>query len=101
MSRHARTRALRAALIVSGLSTLGCGGTAVLEPRETADSRTEGSQTSGSSTGTSTGASTETSTGTGTGTQTTNETCSLNAHPTTERCCDEIGGGWDAQRGVC
>jgi len=85
--------ALRAALVVSGLSiTAGCGGTATL--REDSSSNTSGGSSSGSS-NTSTEGSSNTVVASGEG-------CDPNAEPTTQACCDERGGRtWDASSGSC
>ena len=84
--------ALRAALVVSGLTvTAGCGGTATLEAESGA---TTSSSTSGSS-NTSTNGSSNTVVASG-------QACDPNAEPTTQACCDERGGRmWDAASGSC
>lgn len=89
--------ALRAAIVVSGLSlTAACGGTATLRDREPTNGTTtttgsaNGSTTTGSSNG-----STENTTASG-------PSCDPNVEPTTAECCDERNGrAWDAASSTC
>jgi hypothetical protein len=78
--------ALRAALVVSGLTLTGCGGTATLRDREpTNDTTTTGSSNDTSNETTVSGPS-----------------CDPNTEPTTAECCNQQGArAWDAATGTC
>lgn len=79
--------ALRAALVVSGLTLTGCGGTAPLRERE---------PTSG--TATTTGA----SNGSTENTTARRASCDPSAELTTAECCNQQGGRtWDAATATC
>lgn len=80
--------ALRAALVVTGLTlTAGCGGTATLREREPAN------DTTGSSDEASSDTSNEDATA---------SACDPSAEPTTEVCCNQQGARqWDASSGTC
>lgn len=86
--------ALRAALVVSGLSlTAGCGGTATL--REESTTPSDGSDRSDTSNTSNTTDSSNTVVDA-------SQPCDPNVEPTTQACCDERGGRmWDASSGSC
>lgn len=75
---------VRAALVVSGLSlTAGCGGTATLHD-ETTTTPTRGANTNRETPDTVAAPS-----------------CDGTAEATTEACCNQRGGMWEAENGAC
>lgn len=81
--------ALRAALVVSGLSAAACGGSQAASP-EPASNASNGS-----------GSSSNGSMSNGTA-DTTTAACDPNVEPTTQACCETVGGRmWNAAGATC